>query len=270
MPHHFNPLGSVALVTGASSGLGVEFAHELARRGADLVLVARRQERLEELAVDLAEKYGTVSTVIPMDLSRTDAAGELRRDLVERGVSVSTLVNNAGFGSYGRFGELDEDRLGDEVAVNVAAVTALTRAFWPDLVANARRSPGDGALINVASTAGFQPVPFMAVYGATKAYVLSFTEALWWEAKGTGLKVTALAPGATDTEFQEVADNDRLMLGAHQSAQAVVATAFRALDARSTPPAVVSGVANRVGAVGSGFVPRRVLLTALGRLTGPR
>ena len=262
-------MGSTALVTGASSGLGVEFARELARRGADLVLVARRQDRLEQLAVQLAESYGTVSTVIPLDLTSTDAVAELRADLAQRGVSVATLINNAGFGTFGRFGEIDEERVSDEVSLNVLSLTRLTRAFWPDLLAHARMSPGNGALVNLASTASFQPVPHMAVYGATKAYVRSFTEALWWEAKGTGLKVTALSPGPTETEFTAVSHNDRFMAGPRQNAADAVATAFRALDRRSTPPSIVSGFANAIGAHGVGLVPRRSLLTTLGRLTAP-
>ncbi|WP_235833297.1 SDR family NAD(P)-dependent oxidoreductase [Glaciibacter flavus] len=269
MPRHYDPMGTTALVTGASSGLGVEFARELARRGADLVLVARRQDRLEQLAVQLAESYGTVSTVIPMDLTASDAVSELRADLAERGVRVATLVNNAGFGTFGRLDGIAEQRVHDEVSLNVLALTELTRAFWPELVAHARTSPGNGALVNISSTAAYQPIPFMAVYGATKAYVRSFTEALWWEAKGTGLKVTALAPGATDTEFRQVAANDPVMVGPHQDAATAVATAFRALDARSTPPSVVSGALNAVGARGVGFVPRRSLLTVLGRSIAP-
>ncbi|MET0726201.1 MAG: SDR family oxidoreductase [Leifsonia sp.] len=267
---HFDPMGTTALITGASSGLGAEFAREFARRGADLVLVARRQDRLEALAVELAEAFGTESTVIPLDLTAPDAIEELVRDIDSRGIRVASLVNNAGFGSYGRFGDADEERLFDEVQLNVLALTRLSRALWPALVAHSRTSPGNGALVNVASTAAFQPIPFMAVYGATKAYVLSLTEALWYEAKGTGLKVTTLCPGPTATEFPDVADNEEAFLGAVQTAEQVIATAFRALDARSTPPSVVSGFGNAAAARTVGLAPKRLLLTGLGRVTTPR
>ncbi|WP_082467544.1 SDR family NAD(P)-dependent oxidoreductase [Leifsonia sp. Leaf264] len=266
---HFDPMGSTAVITGASSGLGVAFAHEFARRGADLVLVARRQERLEALAVDLAERYGAESTVIPMDLTRQGAVDELVGDIERRGIRVGSLVNNAGFASYGRFGEIDGDRMHQEVELNVAALTMLSRGLWGALTAHCRTSPGNGALVNVASTVAFQPVPFMGVYAASKAYVLSLTEALWYEAKGTGLKVTALCPGPTATEFTEVAGNGELFFKNPQTAEQVIDTAFRALDARSTPPSIVSGAGNAAGASLVGLVPKRSLLTALGRATTP-
>ncbi len=265
----FSPMGTTVLITGASSGLGVEFAREFAARGADLVLVARRQDRLEALAVELAERFGTVSTVIPLDLTAPDAVATLTADLDERGIQVATLVNNAGFGSYGRFSALDEDRVHSEVQLNVLALTALTRALWPALLKQARSAPTTGALINIASTAAFQPVPFMSVYAATKAYVLSFTEGLWYEAKGSGLKVLALCPGPTATEFKQVAGNDELFFGNPQTAGQVIDTAFKALDQRSTPPRVVSGLGNAFAARGVRLVPQRSLLTVLGRNATP-
>jgi uncharacterized protein len=266
---HFDPMGTTVLITGASSGLGAEFAREFARRGADLVLVARRQERLEALAVELAESFGTESTVIPLDLTGPDAVDELVRDIDSRGIRVASLVNNAGFGTYGPFPETDEQRLFEEIQLNVMALTRLTRALWPALVASSRTSPGNGALVNLASTAAFQPLPFMSVYGATKSYVLSLTEALWFEAKGTGLKVTALCPGPTATEFAEVAADDEQFFRSTQSAEQVIATAFRALDARSTPPSVVSGIGNAAGARAVRLAPKRLLLTGLGRASRP-
>lgn len=266
---HFNPMGTTVLITGASSGLGAEFAREFAERGADLVLVARRLHRLEALAVDLAERFGTESTVIPLDLAAPGAVHELVAELRQRGIRVASLVNNAGFGSYGRFGSLEASRVHDEVQLNVLSLTELSRALWPELVEHARRSPATGALINVASNAAFQPLPFMSVYAATKAFVLSFTEGLWYEAKGTGLKVLALCPGPTETEFKTVARNEQLSYGSTQSASQVIDTAFRALDQRSTPPLVVSGLGNALSARGVGLVPKRSLLTALGRFATP-
>src|SRR5680860_371178 len=176
----YNPMGTTALITGASSGLGAGYAHELAQRGADLVLVARRQDRLEALAVDLAEKYGTISTVIPLDLTAPDAVQELVADLSSRDVTVGTLVNSAGFGTVGNFVDADGDRQAKQIRLNILALTQLTHALLPDLISAATLRPDTAALVNLASTAAFQPVPRLSVYAASKAYVLSFTESLWY------------------------------------------------------------------------------------------
>ncbi|WP_233199539.1 SDR family oxidoreductase [Cryobacterium sp. N22] len=263
----YNPMGTTALVTGASSGLGVGFAHELARRGADLVLTARRLDRLEALAVDLAEKYGTVSTVIPLDLAEPGAVPELVRNLAERDIRVATLVNNAGFGLFGALVDAPADRVHDQVAVNVAALTDLTHALLPGLQAAALAHPHGAALVNLASTAAFQPVPRLAVYAAAKAYVLSLTEALWYETRATGLKVTAVCPGPAETEFYAVArrspDGPRRLM----SVDEVMHTAFAALDATTTPPHTVVGTQNRVVAWLAGTAPRRAVVTVTGRLS---
>ena len=258
----FDPMGTTAIITGASSGFGVEFAHRLAERGADLVLVARREDRLEALADELAAKYGTASTVVALDLSSPDAAATLRARL--DGLRVSTLVNNAGYGSHGEFADSDPDATHNQIELNVQALVALTRVFLPDLVAAATDRAGSAALVNLASTAAFQPVPRMAVYGATKAFVLSFTEALWYETKGSGLKVTALCPGPASTEFFDIANNGDSTFGAMESADEVVATAMRALDRRATPPSVVSGTRNSLQAKVAGIAPRRLVVEAVG------
>ncbi|MGY4859769.1 SDR family NAD(P)-dependent oxidoreductase [Cryobacterium sp. AP23] len=263
----YDPMGTTALITGASSGLGVGFAHELARRGADLVLTARRLDRLEALAVDLAEKYGTVSTVIPLDLADPGAVAELVRDLTERDIRVATLINNAGFGHFGTLVDAPADRVHDQVAVNVAALTDLSHALLPGLQSAALAHPHGAALVNLASTAAFQPVPRLAVYAAAKAYVLSLTEALWYETRATGLKVTALCPGPTETEFYAVARRStggprRLM-----SVDEVMQTAFAALDAPRTPPHVVAGTQNRITAWLAGSAPRRAVVSVTGRLS---
>ncbi|TFC42488.1 SDR family oxidoreductase [Cryobacterium sp. TMT1-21] len=262
----FNPIGTTALVTGASSGLGRGFARELAERGADLVLTARRQDRLEELAVELAEKYGTVSTVIPLDLARPGAVTELVADLHSRDITVGTLVNNAGFGSWGDVRDSDADRAHEQVALNVQALTDLTHALLPDLLRTLRERPGSAALVNMASTAAFQPVPHMAVYGATKAFVLRFTEALWAETRAGGLKVTALCPGPVATEFAGIAGNVhrfRRVL----TVDDVMRTAFDALDLADPPPYVVSGRRNAVLARIVGVLPHRFSLGLVGRLS---
>jgi len=267
----FNPIGTVALVTGASSGLGAGFARELAERGADLVLTARRQDRLEGLAVELAEKYGTVSTVIPLDLAAPGAVTELVADLHTRGITVGTLVNNAGFATYGTLADTDPVRLSEEVSLNVTALTALTRALLPDLLQASRAHPAGAALVNLASTAAFQPVPKMAVYAATKAYVLSFTEALWYETRQSGLKVTAICPGPVDTEFFEVAGRSADSYRDLLTVADVMRTTFTALDRASTPPHAVSGLRNSVFAQVAGRLPHRTVVTVVGRMnrSGP-
>lgn len=258
----FDPMGTTAIITGASSGFGVEFAHRLAERGADLVLVARREDRLRALADDLRQKYGTAATVVALDLSAPDAATTLRARL--DGLAVSTLVNNAGFGSHGDFAEADPAAMHNQIELNVQALVSLTHVFLPDLTAAATARPGSAALVNLASTAAFQPVPRMAVYGATKAFVLSFTEALWYETKGSGLKVTALCPGPASTEFFDIANNGESTFGPMESAEDVVATAMRALDRRATPPSVVSGALNSLQAKVAGIAPRRLVVEAVG------
>ena len=263
----FNPIGTTALVTGASSGLGVGYAHELARRGADLVLTARRQELLKGLAAELAEKYGTVSTVIPLDLAGPDAVAGLVADLETRSITVGTLVNNAGFGTYGSVIRSDPEREREQVTLNVQALTALTHALLPGLIRTARAQPGSAALVNLASTASFQPAPQMAVYAATKAFVLSYTEALWYETRTTGLKVTAICPGPVSTEFFAVAGRTTSSFRGMLTVGDVMRTSFIALDRASTPPHSVSGRRNALLAGVGGRLPHRLVVTLAGRLS---
>ena len=192
--------GTTALITGASSGIGEVFARELAARGADVVLVARNEGKLAELAGELASKHSVKAEVLAADLGQPGAGRALAEQVAARGLTVDVLINNAGFGFLSPLVKTDADMMSTMVALNVAALTDLTHAFLPGMVERDR-----GAVVNVASTAAFQPVPYMAVYGATKAYVLSFTEALWGETKGTGVRVTCLCPGATATAFFETA-----------------------------------------------------------------
>jgi uncharacterized protein len=179
------------IVTGASSGLGAEFARQLAARGSNLVLVARRADRLESLAQELTRAHGVTVTLIARDLGLPDAGRTLRAELESRGIHATGLVNNAGFGTHNAFPDEDPDRLQDMIALNVGALVDLTRAYIEPLT-----SAGTGVLINVASLLGFQPTPYLSAYGATKAFVLNFTEALWEETRGTGLRVLAVSPGA--------------------------------------------------------------------------
>jgi uncharacterized protein len=186
-------VSQVALVTGASSGIGREFARELSARGYDVVLVARRRERLEELANEL----GGTAHVIACDLAREP--GALAGKVAELGVEVDVLVNNAGFGTAGRFLEADPDRHSQLVRLNCEAVVTLAHAFLPGMVERGR-----GGIINIASTAGFQPLPYEAVYSASKAFARTFSDALRQELRGTGVRVLAVHPGPVPTEFHEV------------------------------------------------------------------
>ena len=186
-----------ALVTGASSGLGAAFAEALARRGFDLVVVARRRERLEALAEEMRGRYEVAVQVLVADLT---SAADLQsvESRVASDAALSILVNNAGFGTTGPFAETDPDREEAEIRLNVVALSRLTRAALPGMIAR-----GTGGIINVSSVAALLPGPFHATYGATKAFVNSFTEALHEELRGTGVRVQALCPGFTRTEFQE-------------------------------------------------------------------
>jgi uncharacterized protein len=224
------------IVTGASSGLGEEFARQLAGRGASLVLVARRADRLERLAEELTSTHRVPVTTLARDLGRPDAGRTLRADLESRGIYATGLVNNAGFGTHNAFADEDPERLQDMLALNVGALVDLSRAYVEPLAA-----ADTGVLINVASLLGFQPTPSMSVYGATKAFVLNFTEGLWAESRGTNLRVLAVCPGAMDTEFFEAAGSQTADYGAKRlTPEAVVRKALATLDRRSAPPSVIT------------------------------
>jgi uncharacterized protein len=257
--------GQLTLVTGASAGLGVEFARQLARRGSDLVLVARRGDRLEALADELSSRHGVAVHTVVQDLGDERAGETLAAELRNRGLAVTSVVNNAGFGTFGPFHQEDPARLREEIAVDVSAVVDISRAFIDQL-----RAHGRGVLVNVASMAAYQANPRMAVYGATKAFVLSLTEALWAESRGTGLRVMALSPGATRTEFFDVVGTRDATGGQPlQVPEEVVATALRALDRRNPPPSVIAGRRNRIMAAAARHLMTRAQVTkAIGRLTG--
>lgn len=256
--------GQTVLITGASSGIGVAFARSLAAAGADLVLVARRRDRLEALARELREREGSRVTVIPIDLAAASAAVELRQAVRGEGVTVTGLINNAGFGTFGEFTQEDPDRLAQEIAVDVATPVQLSHAFLPEII-EAR-----GFLINVASVAAFTPTPQMAVYGAAKAFVLSFTESLWAELRGTGVTVFALSPGATSTEFNAVVGTDDATAGARmRTPDDVVATAMAHLRRRKPGPGAIDGMGNRFAASMSRFMTRRATARMMHWLTDP-
>ena len=221
-------MGKTALVTGASSGLGLELARLFARDGHDLVVVARRRDHLEALATRLAAEQGVAARIISEDLADPIAPRRIVEELTARRIEIDFLVNSAGFGTSGPFAESDLGRALAMVQVNVASLMHLTHLLLPAMIA--RRS---GRILNLGSTAGFQPGPGMAVYYATKAFVNSFTEALGYELRGTGVTATVSRPGATATEFGKISGNEesRLFHLGTTSAGAVAAHAYRAMMA---------------------------------------
>ncbi|HET9144622.1 MAG TPA: SDR family oxidoreductase [Sphingomicrobium sp.] len=249
-------MNKVALVTGASAGLGVEFARQMSKRGHRLVLAARRKERLEELARELGN-----ARAVAIDLSKADAALKLMDDLTANGETVDLLVNNAGFGLIGQFAELDAKRERQMIDLNAGVLTDLCRAVAPDMIE--RRS---GGIINVASTAAFQPGPKMAVYFATKAFVLSLTEALHEELKPHGIRVSCLCPGPTRTEFGDVAGfgGNGLFDRVAMNAAEVVETGLKGLD--SNHAVVVPGWTNKVVAASTRFAPRPIVRKIAGAI----
>ncbi|HEX4754376.1 MAG TPA: SDR family oxidoreductase [Candidatus Dormibacteraeota bacterium] len=256
------PASVPVLVTGASSGIGEEFARQLAARGHDVTLVARRSNRLQALARTLRHDHKVKVSVHPADLETAQGRAAVVAMLRTRGPWL--LVNNAGFGTRGRFVDLDAEREQGEVALNVVALHELTAAVLPGNVA-----AGGGAVVNVASTAAYQPIPYMATYAATKAFVLHFTEAIAQELHGTGVRAMALCPGPTRTEFDDVAGVQSLFdRSLPMSADAVVRSALGALDRGHA--ICVPGARNALLAQGVRLVPRTALRRVVGGIFAPR
>lgn len=250
---------ATALITGASSGIGLELAKLFAADGHDLILVARSKDALEKLAQELTGKHKVKARVLSVDLSLSSAANEIYEQL--SGVEVEFLINNAGFGIFGMVAETKESNLLEMMQVNIVALTQLTRLFLPDMIKRKR-----GRILNVASTAAFQPGPLMAVYYASKAYVLSFSEALANETKGSGVTVTALCPGPTLTGFQKRAhmEDSNLVSGnlPVMDAAGVARVGYRAMMKGKT--LVIPGMTNRLLAFSVRLGPRK-LVTAIAR-----
>lgn len=241
-----------ALITGASGGIGEEFARQLAGLGANLILVARRADKLAELRTTLLMSTpGIEIDVLAADLSLPGSGAQLAAQVGDLGRQVDILINNAGVGSHGDFVDLDPEALAAQIQLNCGSLVDLTARFLPAMV-KARK----GLVINVASTAAFQPTPTMAVYGATKAFVRSFTEALWQETKGTGVRVLTLCPGATETEFF-ARTGKQFMTRGRQTSRQVVDTALAFVD--KSGPTVISGLVNTVLAASTRLLPSRVL-----------
>ncbi len=253
----------VVVVTGASRGIGEAFARELVSRGARLVLVARSEPGLRRLADELAHAPGAkhAAEIVAADLSAPGAAAKLAATLRERGLSVDVLVNNAGFGTFGRFGDLPLQEQSNEIDLNVRALVELTHVLLPQIEKNR------GGIIQVASTAAFQPLPYMAVYAATKAFVLSFSEALWAEYRPRGVRVLALCPGATDTPFFE-RSGDEAAVGVKASPAEVVRVGLAAFDRNRSH--VIQGAKNYLTAQISRLVPRQTTLRITTGILEPR
>lgn len=260
----FNYAGKTALITGASSGIGEAFAHILAARDMNLVLVARSEEKLHAIAQALSQQYGIRAEVIPADLCREGAAQEIYRQTQALDIPVDLLVNNAGFGTYGDFETLASEREHQEIMLNVTALVDLTHAFVPAMVE--RKA---GGVINIASIAAFQPLPYHVVYGASKAFVLSFSLALWAEYRTRGVHVVALCPGPTATNFFTVlAAPEMPVMGRMHTPEAVVMAGLRALE--EGRPYVVEGRRNAFGAQLTHMTPLALTTRVFAKVMHPR
>lgn len=253
---------ATALITGASSGIGLELARIFAQHKHDLILVARSEDKLNALKTELGEQVTT--TVIAMDLSDPAAPQALYNAVENAKLNVDFLINNAGFGDFGKFKDNDWAKEQQMIQLNITALTELTKLFMPHLLDN------KGRIMNVASTAAFQPGPYMAVYYATKAYVLSFSEALAHELKPCGVSVTALCPGPTESGFQDAAEmnHSKLVKGKSMPSSAVVAEyGYNAM--MSGKRVAVQGVINKVLSQSVRFTPRRVMTSVVAAITAP-
>lgn len=246
-----------ALITGASGGIGCELARQFAQNNYDLVLVARSVEKLKEIAEEFQSKYRITAHIAPFNLAKSESPNELFYHLERNSIIVDYLVNNAGFGLHGLFHEMDENENLELVQLNVTALTHLTRLFLKGMVER-----NNGGVLNVASTAAFQPGPFMASYYASKAYVLSFTEAIATELRGTKVKISVLCPGPTETNFQQRAGMKGTILGAKSifmmSAEKVALTGYT--EFMRGKRVIIPGFFNTIGAITSPRMPRWFVL----------
>ncbi|EIM25927.1 SDR family NAD(P)-dependent oxidoreductase [Microvirga lotononidis] len=254
-----------ALITGASSGIGAELARAFAGRGYRLVLTARRHERLESLSAEIGRAHGVPVEVVALDLEDRQAPRDLHEMLLERRIAVHTLVNNAGFGLRGYFASLPHEKQVAMIDLNVTALTSLCRLMLPGMIERRR-----GGILNVASIAAFQAGPYMAVYYATKAFVLSLSEALHDEARPHGVTVTALCPGPTESEFSETAGpkGSGFFKGDAMSPAEVARAGIDGYEAGKA--IVIPGRGNRIGAVAAKFAPRSISRRIAGLLQGMR
>lgn len=254
-----------ALVTGASAGIGVDLAECFARDGYDLILTARTESALREVGDRLATTYKVKVTPIALDLEQIGGGAKLADAISKQGLSVDVLVNNAGYGHAGAFSESNISVELGMVDLNVRALVELTHIYWPNMLKNQR-----GGVINVASTAAFQPGPLMAIYYASKAFVLSFTEALWEEARGTGVRVSCLCPGPTVSKFRARAGTDKKKLARSGKPMSSASVAELGVNAwKANKRVEVTGLRNRVMAAAVPFMPRKAVLGVVRNLQSP-
>ncbi len=251
-----------ALITGASSGIGEAFARALAARGLNVILVARSADKLDRLATDLAQQFGIDAIALPIDLSQPNAATDLATQVQARGITIDWLINNAGFGDFGEFATRDRAKQLAMLNLNVVALTELTHHFLAPMLD--RRS---GHIINVASTAAFQPIPYLSLYAATKAFVLNFSEGLWDECRDRGVNILALCPGPTSTEFFKAANFPSTLTTSTPIAtpEAVVREALQAIGDRKSNT-VTGGPTNQILVNAGRFLPRSTLVQGIGKL----
>jgi len=248
---------NTTLITGASTGIGAAFARKLAARGRNVLLVARSEDKLVALCNELGRLTSIRAQYLALDLQQPDAGAQLFEETKKRDLEIEMLINNAGFGSMGDFLKLDAQRELEMIELNVTALVELTQRFLGPM-----RERKSGTIINVASTAAFQPVPYMATYAATKAFVLSFSEALWDENRAHGIHVMALCPGVTETNFFEAAGIDRPPMRTVQTPEEVVETTLRALTRKKS--LVISGWANWFVVEAERFLPRSAVTKVAG------
>lgn len=255
--------GKTALITGASSGIGAVFARALSERGMNVILVARSEAALHALAEDLSSACGVRAEVVCADLTKEGAASRIKEAVEQYGLRVDLLVNNAGFGTYDRFEDIEPARDHQQVMLNVSAVVDLAHAFLPEMAAR-----GEGALINVGSMAAFQPMPYMTVYAASKAFVLSFSQGLWGEYRDRGIRVVALCPGQVETPFHDKMEHDVPAAGVKVTPQQAAAAALRALEKGKSY--VVPGAMNHVAAQSTRLLSRAFLARSVANMLRPK
>jgi len=253
----------VTLITGASSGIGEAFARRLAEEKHNLVLVSRNQNKLHELCDELMLKHGISAHYIAIDLSESDGPKRVFQETSKHEMEVDLLINNAGFGSMGDFAELDRERELEMIRLNISALVELTHLYLIPM-----RSRHAGAIINVASTASFQPIPYMATYAATKAFVTSFSEAIAEENRQFGVTVSALCPGPTETNFFAAADATPFAAKGMQTSEEVVEVGLKAI--RNRRAKTISGLRNAIGARLVGFIPNRLITRGVAKYLKPK
>lgn len=254
---------NTTLITGASSGIGAAFARKLAALGRNVLLVARSEDKLITICNELGRVSGIRAQYVVIDLTEPDAPARLFEETQKRDLQIDMLINNAGFGSMGNFAQLDPAREVEMIDLNVRALVDLTHRFLVPM-----RERKQGTIINVASTAGFQPVPFMATYAGTKGFILSFSEALWEENRPHGIHVMALCPGVTETNFFQAAKMDRPPMRGSQTPEEVVETALRGLKRKKN--SIISGWLNVMTICAIRLLPRPIVLRITGKVLRPR